>query len=125
MHHLHHDSIGVMHMMQGDVDVLVKIYEMREGKMLDVKFNEHGRRIGESHPRAVLSDHEVELLLELLAEREQIVRDMGAGGFLRVAVDMELTRRGLSYRLLALKFEIHKQHVAKIAQGARRCQTPV
>lgn len=92
--------------------------------MVSVKFNEHGRRIGESHPRAVLSDHEIELLLDMLGEREQIVRDMEAGGFLRVMIDMELTRRGLSYRLLAVKFEVSKGHVGKVARGARRCQTP-
>ena len=89
-----------------------------------VKINEYGRRIGESHPRAVLSDHEIELLLELLAEREQVVKGMQAGGSVKAVIDAELTRRGLSYRLLAVKFEVHKQTVAKVAQGARRCQTP-
>jgi hypothetical protein len=31
-----------------------------------VKVNEHGRRIGEHHPSARLTDHEVELIRELL-----------------------------------------------------------
>ena len=35
-----------------------------------VKINEKGRRIGEDHPRAVLSDHEIDLLAGLLDERE-------------------------------------------------------
>jgi hypothetical protein len=89
-----------------------------------VKINEHGRRIGESHPRAVLTDHEVELLLGLLGERDALVIRMHAEGARQAEIDKALTVAGLSYRCLALKFEIHKQHVAKIAQGARRCQTP-
>lgn len=90
-----------------------------------VKINEHGRRIGESHPRAVLSDHEVALLLELLDEREAVIGDLLFRGVRQGEIDNMLIAQGLSYRLLALKFEIHKQTVAKIAKGARRCQTPV
>lgn len=62
--------------------------------------NERGLRIGESHPRAVLTDHEVGLLLEL---REA---------------------EGWSYSRLAKVFEISKGAVAKIVSGQRRCQTP-
>ena len=68
-----------------------------KGLDMDIKVNERGLRVGESHPRAVLSDHEVELMLEL---RED----------------------GYSYGWLAKKFEVHKQTVAKICQGVRRGQ---
>lgn len=61
--------------------------------------NERGQRIGESHPGAVLTDHEVGLLMELRDE-------------------------GYSYSSLAVVFEISKGAVAKILTGQRRCQTP-
>lgn len=90
----------------------------------DVKTNEKGRRIGESHPRAVLSDHEVDLLHDLLAEREAIVARMLFDGLGQGEIDVELARAGLSYRCLAVKLEIAKDTVRKIAKGLRRCQTP-
>lgn len=61
--------------------------------------NDRGQRIGESHPRAVLTDHEVGLLQDLRDE-------------------------GYSYSSLAAMFEVSKGTVAKILTGQRRCQTP-
>lgn len=87
-----------------------------------VKKNEMGRRIGESHPRAVLGDHEVELLMAMIDEREALIRRMA--GTRQVEIDAALTLAGLSYRCLAITFEVHKQTVAKIAKGARRGQSP-
>ncbi len=89
-----------------------------------VKKNEHGRRIGESHPRAVLSDHEADLLFTLLAEREALIAVLKAKGARQVEIDTTLAANCLSFRCLAVKFEVHKQTVAKIASGARRCQHP-
>lgn len=62
--------------------------------------NERGRPIGEGHHYAVLTDHEIDLMLELREE-------------------------GFSYSWLAEKFEVHKGTVAKICRGERRAQTPV
>ena len=62
--------------------------------------NELGRRIGESHPRAVLTDHEVDLMFELRDE-------------------------GYSIRWLARKFEVSTGCVWKIVTGRRRGQTGV
>lgn len=62
--------------------------------------NEKGRRIGESHPRARLSDHEVDLMLTLREEYH------------------------MSYGMLAAKFECSKSSVAKLCKYERRCQTP-
>lgn len=87
-----------------------------------VKFNEKGRRIGEDHPRAVLSDHDVELLWGFLEDREHLIATGRKAGLRQVQIEAELTRAGLSYRLLALKFDVHKQTIAKVAQGARRGQ---
>lgn len=90
-----------------------------------VKINEGGRRIGESHPRAILSDHEARLLFALLDEREELINQMLAEDAKQADIDKELTARHLSYRCLAEKFEISKGHVGKVARGDRRCQTPV
>lgn len=87
-----------------------------------VKFNEQGRRIGESHPRAVLSDHEIDLLGRFLDDREELISSLRRAKVRQADIEAELTRAGLSFRLLAAKFEVHKQTVAKIANGARRCQ---
>lgn len=73
------------------------VQKKAKNRMLAV--NDKGRRIGDSHPRAVLSNTEVDLLLELRGE-------------------------GYSYGWLAGKFEIHKGTVAKICSGQRRCQLP-
>lgn len=62
-----------------------------------VAVNDRGSLIGESHPRAVLTDHEVDLVLALSEE-------------------------GLSYRAIAEKMDVSKGCVAKICSGQRRCQ---
>lgn len=64
-----------------------------------VGVNEAGLRVGETHPGAVLTDHEVGLLLELRAE-------------------------GYSYSWLAVTFEVSKSCVAKIVRGENRAQIP-
>lgn len=62
--------------------------------------NERGLRIGQDHPRAVLADDEVGLLLELRGD-------------------------GMSYGALAKKFEVSKSCVAKICRGEHRAQVAV
>lgn len=91
-----------------------------------VKMNELGRRIGESHPRAVLTDYEVErLLMPLLEARQCFIAEKVAQGLAHGAIGSLLAGQGLSYGLLAIKFEVSKSHIAKIDQGLRRCQTAV
>lgn len=62
-----------------------------------IALNENGRRIGESHPRAKLLDHEVDQVLALL-------------------------EAGLSYSRIAEKFDVSKSCIAHIATGRRRGQ---
>lgn len=62
-----------------------------------ITLNENGRRIGESHPRAKLLDHEVEQVLELLEAK-------------------------MSYAKIAEKFDVSKSCIAHIATGRRRGQ---
>ena len=62
-----------------------------------VAVNERGARIGQDHPKAVLTNTQVELLLQMRAE-------------------------GMSYRQLALVWEISKESVADYCKGRRRMQ---
>lgn len=69
--------------------------EARLGRRRLLQFSDEGRRIGETHHKAVLSDHEVQLLLELREE-------------------------GKTYSWLAMKFEISKMTVRSICRGRTR-----
>ena len=68
--------------------------------MLIVCVYEHGRRIGESHHRAKLSDADVDLVREL---REA---------------------HGISYEEIAKKFAVSKSEVAEICRYEIRAQAP-
>ena len=88
-------------------------------------FNEGGRRVGETHHNAGLSDHEVGLLLLLLDERENLIETLDAEGAVQHEIDAKLAATGLSYRRLAEKFEVSKSTVQHINQGRQRLQKPV
>jgi predicted DNA-binding protein (UPF0251 family) len=60
-----------------------------------VALNERRRRIGEDHPNAKLTDHEVEL-----------IRD--------------LREHGMKYKTLAEKFEVSKSTIAMVCRYERR-----
>jgi hypothetical protein len=77
-------------------------------KMKTVAVNEKGRRVGESHPRAKLSDHEVDLLREL-------VEELIASGM----------RPMEAYRQTAEKFELHVVTVKGIVRYAQRSAVAV
>ena len=70
-----------------------------ESKRELVGVNERGRRIGEDHPRAVLTDHEVSLIFEL--------RSLAWG-----------------YARIAAKLEVSKRHVRNVLNGNRRAHFP-
>lgn len=65
-----------------------------------VGVNERGYRVAEDHPRARLTDSEVELIRELHGE-------------------------GMSYVQLAVKFETSKSTIAMICRFERRAEAPV
>ena len=73
---------------------------LKRAKNRLVAVNDARRRIGEDHPRAVLSDHEVELVHALHDD-------------------------GLSLAEIARKMEVSKGCVWKIVHGYRRGQVPV
>ena len=64
---------------------------------MKLHLNDLGRRIGESHPRAKLTDADVELVHALVED-------------------------GLSYAQVAVKMGVSKSCVAHIASGRRRGQ---
>jgi hypothetical protein len=64
-----------------------------------IAVNAKGRRVGDSHHNARITDEDVDALMGL--------RDEGWG-----------------YRTLAAKFEISKRHVRDIVSGRRRNQVP-
>lgn len=76
---------------------MVGVHKLAKNRVVAV--NDRGQRIGEDHPRAVLTDAEVELMLELRAE-------------------------GHSLSWLGKKFDVAKGTAAKICRGDRRGQTP-
>lgn len=70
-----------------------------------VGVDEHGNRVGEDHPRAVLTDHEVELIRQLYEERKP--------------------GDGMTMRVIAEKFEISVSHVCRIVNFSQRATYPV
>lgn len=72
-----------------------------------IQMNSAGRRVGESNPRARLSDHEVALMRELRAE-------LNADGSPKYTLQW-----------LADKFEVPRWTVVDICSGRRRTQQPV
>jgi hypothetical protein len=64
-----------------------------------VAVNGKGLRVGEDHQNAKLTNCEVEMI-------------------------RELHREGLSYRTLAMKFEVSKWAIARICRYERRAETP-
>jgi predicted DNA-binding protein (UPF0251 family) len=69
--------------------------EMETGATVLVQIGEYGRRVGESHGRARLSDHEIELIRRLKEE-------------------------GMSAPLIAEKMEISKRYVYKLVNYEKR-----
>jgi len=67
-----------------------------------IAINEIGRRVGQSHPQAKLTDRDVDLMLTLRALNSAI----------------------WTYDLLAEKFEVSKSQVRNICLGRKRCQFP-
>lgn len=88
-----------------------------------VKVNDKGARIGEDHPRAKLTDHDVDLILALLDARKQRVQACEAAGMTRGEIRATLAGAQLTYDAIAAKFEVRKMQVYRIAMGLQRGQS--
>lgn len=73
-------------------------YQMAKRRLTLVPVNARGYRIGEQHHRAKLSDHDIELIHELLDG-------------------------GMTQRLVAQKFEVSRSSIRDIRNGRNRSQT--
>lgn len=73
-----------------------------------VPVNEKGRRIGESHPRARLTDHEIGIVFELRAE---------GWGYKRIAQKMEMSVRHVRDVLACRKRAQFAARFKGIAEG--------
>ena len=88
-----------------------------------VAVNDRGAVVGQDHWRAKLTDHDVELIRQLLAERGRLVRTLQEAGTTSGRIDRRLQAVGLSYAAIALKFEVSKSYVRDIANERVRAQT--
>lgn len=88
-----------------------------------VAVNERGYRIGEDHPRAVLKNHDVELLHQLLEERAELLRQCRAVKMDSAEIERTMINARLSYGLLAKAMECSKATVYRIATYKLRAQT--
>lgn len=90
-----------------------------------LQINERGYRIGESHQRAKLTNHEVSLLVDLLIQRAELIAQCRAVCMGRADIDRTLTKMRLSYRLIAEAMEISKRTVRDVDSGRTRHQVAV
>lgn len=90
-----------------------------------VAINENGNRMGESHGRAKLTDHDVELVVGLLDCREGLMREYLKVGLSRREIERVLHTAQLSYAGIAEKFEVSKSLVKAIADGRVRSRVAV
>lgn len=75
-------------------------------KQLLFGYTERGSPVGETHPRAKLTDHDCDLIREL-AENNELTGE-----------------KGLSYSVIAEKFDCSKSTVRDIIKCRRRYQQP-
>jgi hypothetical protein len=90
-----------------------------------VAINENGMRMGEGHGRAKLSDEDVELIQSLLECRDMLIDEYTKVGLTWGFIRNVLAEKQLSYRGIAVKFEISKSHVRHIANGTVRARAAV
>lgn len=90
-----------------------------------VAINENGKRMGEGHGRAKLTDHDVELVQDLLACRDMLVDEYAKQGLSRGHIHRVLNERQLSYAWIADKFEVSKSLIKAIYDGKVRTRAAV
>ncbi|MCX7168611.1 MAG: hypothetical protein NTV11_20385 [Rhodocyclales bacterium] len=89
-----------------------------------IRINAIGRRIGEDHHNAKLTNHEVDQIHELLDERDRFVKRLEAAGHGRDQIRHAPKFVGLDIRSIAAKFDVAPSTVQDIHTGRRRAQHP-
>lgn len=87
-----------------------------------VAVNDQGKRMGEGHGRAKLSDHDVELMLSLLECRQMLIDEYLKVGLTRREIERALHTAQLSFSGIGWKFEVGKSQVRRIWIGVQRGQ---
>lgn len=89
-----------------------------------ISINATGRRIGEDHHNAKLTDGDVENIRRMLDERERFVEQLKAAGYGRDQIRHAPKFVGLDIRSIAAKFDVAPSTVQDIRTGRRRAQHP-
>lgn len=90
-----------------------------------VGINAIGRRVGEDHHNAKLTNHEVDQIHKMLDERDRFVKQLEVAGYGRDQIRHAPKFVGLDIRSIAAKFDVASSTVQDIRTGRRRAQPPV
>lgn len=101
---------------------MTSVQKRAKNRMLAV--NDRGYVIGEQHHLAKLTDHDVELILDLLDARDVLRREYVAAGMNKLQVDRTLAKAQLSEAGIAAKFEVSRRTIRDLYAGRRRNQVP-
>lgn len=86
--------------------------------------NDGGHVIGEQHPRAKLTDRQVDQILDALEKRDRLVLEMRAAGATVGAIHRAIRLAQLGFVPLARLHGVSRRTVRDIYEGRIRCQVP-
>lgn len=86
--------------------------------------NDGGHVIGEQHPRAKLTDRQVDQILDALEKRDRLVLEMRAAGATVGAIHRAIRLARVSEMALARLHGVSRRTVRDIYEGRIRCQMP-
>ena len=90
-----------------------------------LSLNSAGLRVGESHQRAKLTDAEVDVIRDLLDERDRFVERLKAAGYGREVARRAVVWLSLDVRSIARMFDVTPSTVQSIYTCKTRAQVPV
>lgn len=89
-----------------------------------VAISEAGKRMGEDHGRAKLSNHDIDLIQSLLECRDALIEEYQKVGLPLTQIHVVLRKAQLGYGGIAWKFECSKRLVRDIHSGKVRSCHP-
>lgn len=87
--------------------------------------NDRGYVIGEQHPRAKLSDKQVDQVLALLEARRALMDRLRLEGATQLQVQRALVAQALDAQSIAVKFSVSRRTIRDIDSGRIRAQLAV